>query len=60
VTKHAIPVVHFESGQRKDDIVAGYRVRFSKQEGVVVLGIAQEIHNAQPNQHFNHGQVTVR
>ena len=42
VAKHAIPVVHFKSGQRKDDIVAGYRSRFSKREGVVVLGIAQE------------------
>jgi hypothetical protein len=42
VAKHAIPVVHFESGKRKDDIVAGYRTRFSKREGVVVVGIAQE------------------
>jgi hypothetical protein len=42
VAAHAIPVVHFESGQRKDDIVAEYRTRFTAREGVVVLGIAQE------------------
>jgi hypothetical protein len=34
--------VRFQSRQRKDDIVAGYRSHFSKREGVVVLGIAQE------------------
>jgi hypothetical protein len=42
VAKNDIPVLHFQHGQRKDDIVAGYRSHFSKPEGVVVLGIAQE------------------
>jgi hypothetical protein len=42
VAAHDIPVVHFESGQRKDDIVAEYRTRFTAREGVVVLGVAQE------------------
>lgn len=42
VAAQAIPVVHFEPGQRKDDIVADYRTRFTAGEGVVVLGIAQE------------------
>jgi hypothetical protein len=42
VAAHRVPVVHFESGQRKDDIVAKYRARFTAREGVVVLGIAQE------------------
>ena len=42
VAKNKIPLVHFESGQRKDDIVAGYRDRFSQREGVVVVGVAQE------------------
>jgi hypothetical protein len=42
VAAHAIPIVHFESGQRKDDIVADYRTRFTAAEGIVVLGIAQE------------------
>lgn len=37
-----IPVIHFERGQRKDDVVAVYRKRFKKEEGVVVIGIAQE------------------
>ena len=27
VAKHKIPFVHFESGQRKDDIVADFRAR---------------------------------
>jgi hypothetical protein len=40
--RQAIPTVPFESGQRKDDIVAGYRARFTRREGVVVLGTAQE------------------
>src|SRR5882762_3511066 len=40
--RHAIPIVPFESGQRKDDIVADYRARFTRREGVVVLGTAQE------------------
>jgi len=42
VAAHDIPVVHFVSGQRKDDLVAPYRARFTAREGVVVLGVAQE------------------
>ena len=41
-SRHRIPTVPFESGQRKDDIVAAYRSRFTSREGVVVLGSAQE------------------
>ncbi|MBI4495112.1 MAG: hypothetical protein HY690_20245 [Chloroflexi bacterium] len=37
-----IPVVHFERGQRKDDVAAGYRERFTEPEGVVLIGVAQE------------------
>jgi hypothetical protein len=37
-----IPFIHFESGQRKDDIVAPYRERFAAREGVVLIGVAQE------------------
>src|SRR5204862_6181697 len=37
-----IPVVHFERGQRKDDIAAEQRARFTKAEGVVFIGVAQE------------------
>ena len=37
-----IPVVHFERGQRKDDIAAEHRTRFTKAEGVVFIGMAQE------------------
>lgn len=37
-----IPVVHFERGQRKDDVAAEHRARFSGAEGVVFIGVAQE------------------
>ena len=37
-----IPIVHFERGQRKDDIAADHRARFTKAEGVVFIGVAQE------------------
>jgi hypothetical protein len=39
---HHIPVVRFEKGQRKDDVAAAYRRKFSGQEGVVFIGVAQE------------------
>jgi hypothetical protein len=41
-TQHQIPVVPFESGQDKDAIVAKYRARFTRREGIVILGVAQE------------------
>jgi hypothetical protein len=41
-TQHRIPTVEFKPGERKDDIVARYRARFTRREGVVVLGTAQE------------------
>jgi hypothetical protein len=37
-----IPLIHFQRGQRKDDIVNTYRARFGRREGVVVIGVAQE------------------
>lgn len=37
-----IPLIRFEKGQRKDDVAAGYRQRFTKDEGVVFIGVAQE------------------
>jgi hypothetical protein len=39
---HAVPLIAFERGQRKDDIVADYRARRPMAEGVVVIGVAQE------------------
>jgi hypothetical protein len=38
-TQHQIPVVPFESGQDKDAIVAKYRARFTRREGIVILGV---------------------
>src|SRR5258707_8330613 len=40
--EHAIPMVRFSKGQRKDDVVARYRRKYAAQEGVVVIGVAQE------------------
>jgi len=40
-TNH-IPLVHFEAGQRKDDLAAMYRQQFTGTEGVVFIGVAQE------------------
>jgi len=40
--ENQIPIVHFERGQRKDDIAAEHRQRFDKAEGVVFIGVAQE------------------
>ena len=40
--EHQIPMVHFERGVRKDDIAAEHRARFTPQEGVVFIGVAQE------------------
>jgi hypothetical protein len=42
VEREAIAVVLFEKGQRKDDVAAEYRAKFSATEGVLFLGKAQE------------------
>lgn len=42
VAKHSIPVVSFEKGQRKDDVAKEYRDRFTGEEGVYLVGKAQE------------------
>jgi len=40
--ENQIPLIRFESGQRKDDIAAEYRQTFEQDEGVVFIGVAQE------------------
>lgn len=37
-----VPLIKFEPGVRKEDLVASYRQQFTKAEGVVVIGVAQE------------------
>jgi hypothetical protein len=37
-----VPLIAFERGQRKDDLVAEYRRRRPMADGVVVVGVAQE------------------
>jgi hypothetical protein len=40
--RESIAVVHFRKGQRKDDVAAEYRKKFSEDEGVLFIGKAQE------------------
>src|SRR5713226_1562909 len=40
--QHAIPIIHFSRGQKKDRIAAQYRAGFAADEGVVFIGSAQE------------------
>src|SRR5438067_5935334 len=39
---HAIPWIEFRKGERKDDVVQPYRAAFTADEGVVLVGVAQE------------------
>lgn len=41
-TTQDVPLIAFERGQRKDDVVADYRARRPLTDGVVVIGVAQE------------------
>jgi hypothetical protein len=41
-----IPIVRFEPRQRKDEIAAEHRRAFTKREGVVFIGVAQEKANS--------------
>lgn len=40
--RYRVPLITFKQGERKDDVVADYRARFRKSQGVVVIGVAQE------------------
>lgn len=40
--QHEIPKIPFERGQRKDDVATAHRRRFQAEEGVVLIGTAQE------------------
>ena len=40
--KHQVPVLTFEKGQRKDDVVAPYVAGAAGREGIVLIGKAQE------------------
>ena len=42
VARHGIPLVQFEKGQRKDTVMAEHLRRFTREEGVVFVGKAQE------------------
>ncbi len=40
--QESIPIVHFQKGQRKDEVAARFRRKYTKEEGVVFIGVAQE------------------
>src|ERR1700738_5741481 len=40
--QHEIPLVQFRKGQRKDDVMKEHLRKLQKEEGVVVVGTAQE------------------
>jgi len=40
--KHQIPLISFKKGERKDDVAAAYRKKFTREEGVLFVGKAQE------------------
>jgi hypothetical protein len=40
--EQGIPWIEFKKGERKDDVVRPYRDRFTGDDGVVVIGVAQE------------------
>lgn len=71
VQEREIPIVPFERRDRKDDIAAKRRAGFSKPEGVVFLGLAQEKmssfktrrqpqHRGVPHFDFNRQSVFVK
>jgi hypothetical protein len=41
--RHRIPVVRFEGQERKEDVARKYLARFKSEEGVVMIGVAQEM-----------------
>lgn len=40
--EQSIPIVHFQKGQRKEDIARPYFEQYGNREGVVLIGISQE------------------
>jgi hypothetical protein len=40
--EHGVPLIQFEKGQRKDEVMAQQLRKFDQQEGVVFIGKAQE------------------
>ena len=41
--RHKIPVVNFEANQRKEEVAQKHLARFKGDEGVVMIGVAQEM-----------------
>jgi hypothetical protein len=41
--RNQIPVIHFEADQRKEDVARKHLARFKGDEGIVMIGVAQEM-----------------
>jgi len=41
-SRQGVPIVHFERGERKEEVARQRLSRFGRQEGVVFIGVAQE------------------
>ena len=55
-----VPLFTFERGQRKDDVAAEYRARFTGDEGVLFIGKAQEkatVFRTEKRQHLQTGKT---
>ena len=66
VEKNGIPVVHFQKGQRKDDVAAEYRARFSvkpppaaRKRMLLVDDAEQNFELLRPRRCRNHYNVSV-
>ena len=60
VAEQGVPLVSFERGQRKDDVMAEHLARFTKPEGVVFVGGAQEktpVFRTEKRRHPSTGQA---
>ena len=56
--QHEVPLLMFKRKERKDDVAASYRSKFSKSEGVVFIGKAQEkarVFRTEKRKHPNSG-----
>jgi hypothetical protein len=59
VHQHQIPVVEFAKGQRKDDVAQEHLRRFTREEGLLFVGKAQEkaaVYRTQKRRHPETGQ----
>ena len=59
-TQHAIPIVQFRKGQRKDDVAQEYLARCTGTTGVLFIGVAQEKARLPRTESRRHAESGVR